>query len=226
MLEKIDGNTFFISDTHLGHLNILKFTKSRSVEMKKKNMINQDDWIKYNWNQTCQNDNTIIHCGDLSYKGKSNVINNLNGKKFLLKGNHDDLSFKEYTENGFNLINNLVLIDKFKKDLVFLKQIKSYSNLKSFNFILFEYDNLRFLVSHFPIIDTQGYDKKYESQINGLKWIFEYCQCDYNLHGHTHENNMNYDQCVNISFEQTNFKPITLNDIIKKIRIKEILKKK
>lgn len=227
MLNVINGETLFISDTHLGHNNILKHCKTRNVDMQKKKMINHDKWIKDNWNSVVKQEQPIIHCGDLSYKGRNDVISGLNGVKYLLKGNHDDLKELDYSNNGFEIIKTQIFIKEFQNDIVLLKKIKDYvQSTRFFNFILFEFDGLRFLVSHFPIVDTQGYDAKYSNQINGLKEIFEYCKCDYNLHGHTHENTMNDKRCINISFEKIGFKPITLNDIIKKIKLQEILNKK
>lgn len=215
---EINKDTMFVSDTHLGHNNILKHCKSRVLNMKFKKIDNHDTWIKNNWNLVVKDDTMVVHCGDLSYKGKHDVISGLKGNKYLLKGNHDDLQNKYYDENNFKLIEQEILIKEFQNDINFLRKIKELKQFKFFKFILFEFEGLRFLVSHFPMVDTMGYDEKYRNQIDGLKWIFDYCKCDYNIHGHTHENHMKHDKCLNISFEQTNFKPIKLEDIIKKIK--------
>lgn len=211
---KIDKNTFVVSDTHLGHANILKHCKSRVLNMKFKKYIDHDKWIKDNWNFVVKNEDTLIHLGDLSFKGNVNVIKGLNGDKYLLKGNHEDLKDQDYLDNGFKEIKDYIQIEEYKNDQLFLNKVKELKKLRCFNFILIEVDGLRLLLSHFPIVDTDGYDIRYESQINGLKWIFDYCKCDYNLHGHTHENIMKNDKCINVSIENIRFKPMKLGEIL------------
>lgn len=87
--------------------------------------------------------------------------------------------------------------------------------LESFFYRYLFYEQNRILFSHFPIVDTDGYDARYAEQIAGLKWIFDYCECDYNIHGHTHENLMKDSRCINVSIENIRFKPIKLEEIIK-----------
>lgn len=49
-----------------------------------------------------KNENTLLHLGDLSFKGNVEVIKGLNGDKYLLKGNHE---FKriDYLNNGLKV---------------------------------------------------------------------------------------------------------------------------
>lgn len=218
----INGETTFVSDTHFGHTNILKHSPTRLLNLKTQTIETHNKWLESNWNKKAKKDTLLIHLGDFAMKDKT-ILNklHLNGNIKLLKGNHDDLHNSDYISKGFELIDNSILINEFKNDIKFLKLIKEYKlSTKYFNFILFDYDSIRFLASHFPIVDTMGYDVKYSKQIEGLMKIFEYCKCNYNLHGHTHYNQMDDDRCLNISVENTNFSPITLDEIISKFNLK------
>ena len=213
---KINKETFIVSDTHLGHKNILNHCKSRVLNMKFKKYTDHEKWIRDNWNFMVKNENTLLHLGDLSFKGNVEVIKGLNGDKYLLKGNHEDLKEIDYLNNGFKSIDNhYIQIEEFKNDKVFLDKIKELKKLRVFNFVIADVEGFRILFSHFPIVDTDGYDARYAEQIAGLKWIFDYCECDYNIHGHTHENLMKDSRCINVSIENIRFKPIKLEEIIK-----------
>jgi len=76
--------------------------------------------IEYNWNRLIEEGDTVILAGDISWamnfdelKADFEFINNLNGKKIILKGNHDywwnTLSKMNafLDENGFNTISFL-----------------------------------------------------------------------------------------------------------------------
>jgi len=140
-----------------------------------------------------------------------------------MKDNHDKLHDSEYKKLGFTFTENTILVRDYD-NLLKIKSIVEKINQthKFFNFLIFDIGEFRFLTSHFPIVDTQGYDKKFETQINGLKEIFELTNCDYNLHGHTHHNQMDDPRTINLSIENIDYKPIKIKDIIIKIKDKNI----
>ncbi len=79
---------YFISDTHLGHKNIIKQCSRpfSSVE-------EMDKTIMANWNRKVKKSDTVIILGDLvhkSEKGPEWYLSCLNGNKILIKGNHDE----------------------------------------------------------------------------------------------------------------------------------------
>ena len=95
---------YFISDTHFNHNNIIKYCNR---PFKSINEINQT--IINNWNKTVKADDEIYHLGDLVLGKKEemyNAVSNLNGKKYLIRGNHDKLSISIYEELGFNVLKN------------------------------------------------------------------------------------------------------------------------
>lgn len=79
--------TYFTSDTHLWHKNILNFTDRpyNSVEEMTDDMIDE-------WNKQVNEDDLIYHLGDLclgTFEQTVSILKRLNGKIILIKGNHD-----------------------------------------------------------------------------------------------------------------------------------------
>jgi calcineurin-like phosphoesterase family protein len=87
------GNTYFISDTHFNHTNIIKYCNrpySNTIEM-------NNDIIK-KWNSVVSKRDIVYHLGDFAFFKKSqkneydyisDIIKKLNGKIILILGNHD-----------------------------------------------------------------------------------------------------------------------------------------
>lgn len=86
--------TFFTSDTHFGHKNILEYEKEarpfETVEAMNEQIID-------NWNRTVGAKDIVYHLGDFAF-GASNVAiaSRLHGDKRLVMGNHDCHSFDLY----------------------------------------------------------------------------------------------------------------------------------
>ena len=78
--------TFFIADTHFADKDVFEM----SGENKFFNSVSEkDDKIIKNWNSSVSVEDTVFILGDF---GKSDYMYRLNGKKFFIKGNHDDFS--------------------------------------------------------------------------------------------------------------------------------------
>lgn len=86
--NKFSGeNLFFTSDTHFFHEGIIKFCNRpfESVEEMNETLIR-------NWNETVPEDGTVFHLGDFAFGGWRewmSAYNRLNGKIYLILGNHD-----------------------------------------------------------------------------------------------------------------------------------------
>ena len=81
------SKTYFISDLHFGHINILSYDNRpfRTIEEHDEALIN-------NWNSVVGADDTVWVLGDFSWYGAEKTIeifNRLNGIKKLCIGNHD-----------------------------------------------------------------------------------------------------------------------------------------
>ena len=88
MNYKFDGDkVFFTSDTHFYHSNIINFCGRpfKNVEVMNETLI-------ANWNSVVGPDDIIFHLGDFCLGGSAewtNILNRLNGKIYLIVGNHD-----------------------------------------------------------------------------------------------------------------------------------------
>jgi len=79
--------TWFISDTHWSHANILRY-----CDRPFKNADEMDEIMIDNWNRVVRPEDSIFHLGDFAFcppDKAANIARRLHGRKFLLKGNHD-----------------------------------------------------------------------------------------------------------------------------------------
>ena len=93
---------YFVSDTHFSHLNILKYCKRpyRSIDEMDENLIS-------NWNSLISNKDTVFHLGDIAFCNADRlkeILNRLNGKIYLVLGNHDDFDTIEKVKDRFEAI--------------------------------------------------------------------------------------------------------------------------
>ena len=113
----------YISDLHFSHKNILRFDNRPYSNVKE-----MEDGIITNWNSVVTSKDTVYHLGDFtmapyiegaSYKDRyiniaNELLDKLNGKKYLIRGNHDprkgilehcyfEDTFREIELNGFLL---------------------------------------------------------------------------------------------------------------------------
>ena len=93
LTAKKNAKTWMISDMHFGHGNIIRFC-NRPFN----NTREMHDAIINCWNKTVGKEDLVIILGDVAYPGASADVTNywlsrLNGKKFLIIGNHDSYGF-------------------------------------------------------------------------------------------------------------------------------------
>jgi calcineurin-like phosphoesterase family protein len=101
------SNLFFTSDHHFGHKNIIKFS-NRPFE----NVNEMDEVMIQRWNEKVQPDDEVYHLGDLAFRSKGSikkVLDRLNGKIYLIKGNHEKLALTykfrfEWIKDYFELV--------------------------------------------------------------------------------------------------------------------------
>lgn len=95
---------FVTSDTHFNHTNIIKYCNRPFASVAEMNQTLID-----NWNRVVRPQDTVIHCGDFAFTKAnrkvasatiSTLANNLNGRKILILGNHDDKRIS-YRDCGF-----------------------------------------------------------------------------------------------------------------------------
>ena len=106
---------FLIADTHFGHQKMVtefndgkKMKKMRpwdSVEEMNEAMVKL-------WNDTVRPNDKIYHLGDFVLNRRFlEIAGRLNGKKILIKGNHDVFRIEEYTKHFVDILSCHVLSD-------------------------------------------------------------------------------------------------------------------
>lgn len=86
------NKSFYISDTHFGHKNIIRYDNRPFFSADEMDKVLIDSW-----NKVVSKDDTVYILGDISWHGEEKTIEimkSLNGKKVLIRGNHDRVSIK------------------------------------------------------------------------------------------------------------------------------------
>jgi len=104
---------YYISDLHFSHENIIKFDGRpyQTVEQMNADLINR-------WNETVADSDDVYVLGDMFWKPEEApiILEQLNGKIHLIKGNHDKISpemlryftsisgYTEFNDNGKHVV--------------------------------------------------------------------------------------------------------------------------
>ena len=97
---------FFIADTHFSDERIFRYENRpfKDVEEMNAKMIE-------NWNNKVNEDDILYLIGDV---GDETKISQLNGRKYLIKGNHDIKDNEEYRKCGFIEVYDMpIILDDF-----------------------------------------------------------------------------------------------------------------
>jgi calcineurin-like phosphoesterase family protein len=167
-----------------------------------------EDMIVDNWNSVVSNDDTIIHLGDVflsvgRYLSEHNIekdrrdymiefIKKLNGKKYLILGNHD----YRFTESFF----------------------KKAGFEDIFDYLILEND---YLLTHYPLVKHSYQSKKEKDWIDELIALVNEKNVKYIIHGHTHSRNVGLDNHFNVSVENIDFTPIEFDEVKRKFEKSE-----
>lgn len=129
-------NAYVISDTHFFHHNIIRYCDRPWCKNPK---THSDEWCPYcdvnkmnediinNWNNSVPKDGIILHLGDFAFLSNrtgvtkddiKNLSSRLNGKIYLIKGNHDRKGKKWFDDIGINLIKDF-FVRLNKKTFIF-----------------------------------------------------------------------------------------------------------
>ncbi|MBA2938024.1 metallophosphoesterase [Paenibacillus sp. CGMCC 1.16610] len=79
--------TYFISDHHFGHKNIIDFENRPFADVDE-----MTEAMIAKWNAVVRNEDKVFHLGDFSFLNKERtqaIVSQLNGYKILILGNHD-----------------------------------------------------------------------------------------------------------------------------------------
>ena len=98
------SNRFVISDTHFGHTNSWeKFKLPNGDPLRPFTSTEEmDETMVERWNAVVRPQDTVYHLGDVVINKKSlHHVKRLNGKKRLVRGNHDIFRDTDYRDAGF-----------------------------------------------------------------------------------------------------------------------------
>lgn len=104
------SNIFFTSDLHFWHKNIIRY-----ADRPYKNVDEMNDSIIDNWNAKIGKKDTVYILGDVSFKGlkdTQHLLDQLNGKKVLIIGNHDNPSIISYFDEKYDMLGLDVMDDE------------------------------------------------------------------------------------------------------------------
>jgi len=95
-------HTFFTSDTHFGHANIIRLCKRPFENVKEMNEV-----LIENWNKVVSDDDTVFHLGDFALGGSNvwkEIIPRLKGYINLIIGNHDRKNLRKGYMSFFDMV--------------------------------------------------------------------------------------------------------------------------
>lgn len=144
------SKTFFISDTHFGHEKIIQY-QNRPFDSAEK----MDQVMIDNWNRKISKEDEIYILGDLAFGNQEYVkklVNKLNGKKYLIIGNHDRHVGVEEIANEFEWIKDYFLLN----------------HASGFKFVLFHYPIYNWAFKHRGSIHLHGHVHDNAQDILGL----------------------------------------------------------
>ena len=102
---------FMISDTHFSHKNIIKY-----CDRPFKNVFEMNKVMIDNWNKVVKKDDIVYHLGDFTIDTHNikSLVDKLNGKIYLIRGNHDGKGIKFYHDVGLEVIPAQTKLDDYK----------------------------------------------------------------------------------------------------------------
>lgn len=122
---------YFTADTHFFHAAIIPFCERPFTSVK-----NMNDVLVRNWNSYVTDRDEIYILGDFMYGGNGRdanyILSRLNGKKYLIRGNHDDSYLKD---------------EDFDHTL--------FEWVKDFHIL--HHDKCEYVLFHYPILEWPGF---------------------------------------------------------------------
>lgn len=173
--------TFFTSDLHLGHKNVIALCERPFHSLEDMHSI-----LIANWNRVVKKDDLVWVLGDFSFSSSTvtkQYLSELQGRKILVQGNHDKGGPLAYLAAGFELVLQRATI-KLSGRTVHL--------------------------SHYPYkltpeeqqdADSKGYKVRYAERRmqDESEWL---------LHGHVHSQWKTKRRMINVGVDVWNFTPV------------------
>lgn len=100
MAEHGAVSLFITSDTHFGHTKMLQFTDENGVRLRPFDSLeHMHEELIRRWNERVHAKDTVYHLGDVAIpRSGLHVLERLNGRKILIRGNHDIFKLRDYAK--------------------------------------------------------------------------------------------------------------------------------
>lgn len=113
----MSGQRFVISDGHLRHPAMYRFTDAKGDRVRPwaDSTEDADEMMIEAWNSVVRKNDTVYHLGDVAIRRPGlKLMERLNGRKVLVRGNHDIFKLKDYTAHfadirGTHKLDRLIL---------------------------------------------------------------------------------------------------------------------
>ncbi len=181
-IETLSRNIFFTSDLHFGHDGIIQFAGrpfSNSFEM--------DECLIRNWNHKVPENGLAFVLGDIGFapaKRIREILGQLNGKKILIRGNHDS----NYTDK---------LLNTFFEEIHDLLYIRIQDELTSrYTYIV---------MSHYPMLDWQ-------SSFRGSWQLFGHLHTRNIAEFDTFKTHL-FDKQYDVGVDNNQFRPVSFHEL-------------
>lgn len=99
---------FVIADTHFGHSNVIRYCNRPFKDAEEMNRV-----LIKNWNEVVSNQDKVLLLGDFcltSREEAAKIVDQLSGRKILIKGNHDCWSDDFYRSIGFEYVSKFPIV--------------------------------------------------------------------------------------------------------------------
>ncbi len=175
---------WFTSDLHFGHKGILDYCKRPFASLDE-----MHDTLIKRWNECVRPEDTIYVCGDMAlcpFRDFEPIGKQLNGQKYLIRGNHDGYSEGQYAKVGFTVFHELKM--KLAGQMVRLSHypyaLPWYKRPFAFK------SELRFMEKRPPRIDGEVL-----------------------MHGHTHTTYRQADNRIHVGVDAWDYYPVSSREI-------------
>lgn len=120
---------YFIADTHFSEENIMRYESRPFLDA-----VEMNNELLMRWNNVVNQDDEVYVLGDFGAEGQEKVIlNQLKGRKYLIKGNHDVKSNRNYRDAGFEEVYDHPIVIKdfwiLSHEPLYVNENMPYANL-------------------------------------------------------------------------------------------------
>lgn len=170
-----------------------------------------DEMLTEKWNSAVGEHDTVFHLGDFGFKDIDQYTNRLNGKKIILRGNHDMKNGRTYTDGGWK-----EMIESVKLNLNGTMFEMVPNTDRYWNAYLTEINGWKIMFSHYPIFNSNEWDlKKYGNITRMLEKLYADYGAEINIHGHVHSLDSEFKQAINVSVERcTSLTPMRIGELL------------